>query len=132
MTDLDPDRDVDANELAVWLGVTPTAVRDAARRGVLDIVVFLEFDFAQVIVGLLAVGRLDAMHIHSRAHAAVVPSGRPGKPGARRGFLQTWVRKKNHGTVADDAEFAEQADELAHLRAGVLVAAEVVPETLPE
>jgi phage terminase Nu1 subunit (DNA packaging protein) len=32
----DLDRDVDANELAVWLGVTATAVRDAARRGVLE------------------------------------------------------------------------------------------------
>jgi hypothetical protein len=28
--------EVDANELAAWLGVTPTAVRDAARRGVLE------------------------------------------------------------------------------------------------
>jgi phage terminase Nu1 subunit (DNA packaging protein) len=32
----DLDRDVHANELAVWLGITPTAVRDAARRGVLE------------------------------------------------------------------------------------------------
>jgi terminase small subunit / prophage DNA-packing protein len=35
MTDPDDDR-VDANELGLWLGVTSTAVRDAARRGVLE------------------------------------------------------------------------------------------------
>jgi phage terminase Nu1 subunit (DNA packaging protein) len=32
---IEPDH-VDANELALWLGITPTAVRDAARRGVLE------------------------------------------------------------------------------------------------
>lgn len=30
------DRDVDAAELAEWLGISAVAVRDAARRGVLD------------------------------------------------------------------------------------------------
>lgn len=35
MTDPDDDR-VDANELGLWLGVTSAAVRDAARRGVLE------------------------------------------------------------------------------------------------
>jgi phage terminase Nu1 subunit (DNA packaging protein) len=36
MTDQDPDRPVDVDELAAWLGFSERAVRDCAQRGVLE------------------------------------------------------------------------------------------------